>query len=68
MPESVDPTPEPLPELPLPPPPDPAVVLEKMRREWDERARENARYYVATANENWTDEEYFESGRINVSR
>jgi SAM-dependent methyltransferase len=67
MPESVDPTPEPLPELPLPPPPDPAVVLEKMRREWDERARENARYYVATANENWTDEEYFESGRINVS-
>ena len=42
------------------------AVLEKMRREWDERARENARYYVATANENWTDEDYFESGRINV--
>jgi ubiquinone/menaquinone biosynthesis C-methylase UbiE len=37
-----------------------------MRREWDERARENARDYVATANENWTDEDYFESGRINV--
>jgi SAM-dependent methyltransferase len=45
----------------------PATVLEKMRREWDERARENARYYVATASENWTDEDYFESGRINVS-
>jgi SAM-dependent methyltransferase len=45
----------------------PTKVLEKMRREWDERARENARYYVATAHENWTDEDYFESGRINVS-
>jgi len=44
----------------------PAAVIEKMRQEWDERARENARYYVATANENWTDEDYFESGRINV--
>jgi SAM-dependent methyltransferase len=43
------------------------TVLEKMRREWDERARENARYYVATANQNWTDEDYFESGRVNVS-
>jgi SAM-dependent methyltransferase len=48
------------------PVPAPTAVLEKMRREWDERARENARYYVATANENWTDEDYFESGRINV--
>jgi SAM-dependent methyltransferase len=55
MPGSVDPLPA------------PTTVLEKMRREWDERARENARYYVATANENWTDEDYFESGRINVS-
>jgi ubiquinone/menaquinone biosynthesis C-methylase UbiE len=37
-----------------------------MRREWDERARENARHYVATAQTNWSDEEYFESGRQNV--
>ncbi len=54
MPQSLDPNPA------------PTTVLEKMRREWDERARENARYYVATANKNWTDEDYFESGRVNV--
>lgn len=36
--------------------------LEKMRRDWDERARENAKYYVATGNESWTDEEFFASG------
>ncbi len=50
----------------LDPHPPPTTVLDKMRREWDERARENARYYVATANKNWTDEDYFESGRVNV--
>jgi SAM-dependent methyltransferase len=47
------------------PPVDPAVVA-KMRQDWDERARENARHYVATARTDWTDEEYFESGRQNV--
>ena len=41
-------------------------ILEKMRREWDERARENARHYVATAQTQWSDEEYFESGRQSV--
>src|SRR5438105_303982 len=50
--------------------PEPALVdsslVEKMRREWDERALENARYYVATAQSDWTDDEYFESGRQNV--
>jgi SAM-dependent methyltransferase len=46
-------------------PPDPLLV-EKMRREWDERAKENARYYVATARSEWSDDEYFESGRQNV--
>jgi len=54
----------------MPPLADPAAasatVLEKMRREWDDRARENARYYVATSNENWADDDYLESGRENV--
>lgn len=36
--------------------------LEKMRQDWDQRARENARYYVNTANPDWTDEEFFASG------
>ncbi len=39
-----------------------------MRREWDDRARENARHYVATAQTEWSDYEYFESGRENVRR
>ncbi len=38
-----------------------------MERDWDERARQNARYYVATAKEDWTDEEFFESGRKTVA-
>jgi ubiquinone/menaquinone biosynthesis C-methylase UbiE len=43
-------------------------VTGKMRAEWDERARENARHYVATGKVEWNDEEYFESGRENVRR
>jgi ubiquinone/menaquinone biosynthesis C-methylase UbiE len=45
-----------------------AEIAQKMRREWDERARENARHYVATAQTEWNDDEYFESGRENVRR
>lgn len=40
---------------------------DKMRREWDERARENARYYVNTAKTDWTDEEFFASGERTVA-
>ncbi len=43
-------------------------LTSKMRAEWDERARENARHYVATGKVEWNDEEYFESGRENVRR
>lgn len=38
-----------------------------MRLDWDARAKENARYYVQTAKEDWTDEEFFASGRQTVS-
>ncbi|HUE04893.1 MAG TPA: class I SAM-dependent methyltransferase [Bryobacteraceae bacterium] len=41
--------------------------LEKMRREWDARARENARFYVDTARRDWTDAEFFRSGEGTVS-
>ncbi len=37
-------------------------ILDKMRQDWDARARENARYYVATQKTDWTDEEFFASG------
>jgi len=41
--------------------------LEKMRREWDERARENARFYVDTARRDWTDDQFFQSGEGTVA-
>lgn len=41
--------------------------LEKMRQDWDARARENARYFVATGREDWSDEEFFRSGEKAVS-
>ena len=44
-----------------------AEQLDKMKRDWDQRARENARYYVATGNENWTDREFFASGERAVA-
>src|ERR1700731_2584739 len=40
---------------------------EKMRSDWDQRARENARYYVSTGKKDWTDEEFFRSGEQTVS-
>ena len=42
------------------------VTLEKMRRDWDERARENARFYVNTERTDWTDHEFFASGEQTV--
>jgi SAM-dependent methyltransferase len=41
--------------------------LQKMREDWDQRARENARYYVNTASALWTDEEFFASGETTVA-
>ncbi|MGC8760246.1 MAG: class I SAM-dependent methyltransferase [Bryobacteraceae bacterium] len=41
-------------------------TLDRMRQDWDERARENARFYVNTEKTDWTDEEFFESGRRTV--
>jgi len=42
-------------------------LLKRMERDWDERARQNARYYVETSREDWTDEEFFRSGRQTVA-
>ena len=36
--------------------------LEKMRDDWDARARENARHYVATGRTDWSDEQFFADG------
>ena len=37
-----------------------------MRRDWDRRARENARHYVVTGQEQWSDEEFRRSGRLTL--
>src|SRR6202142_4676340 len=41
--------------------------LEKMQREWDARARENARFYVNTERQDWTDADFFRSGEGTVA-
>ncbi len=46
---------------------DQAAILRKMQDDWDARARENARYYVATGNEQWSDKDFFESGQRTVT-
>jgi ubiquinone/menaquinone biosynthesis C-methylase UbiE len=38
-----------------------------MKKDWDRRAKENARHYVETARENWTDEEFFQSGEATAA-
>ncbi len=41
--------------------------LAKMRRDWDDRARENARHYVESSRTEWSDEEFFKSGECTVA-
>jgi len=40
--------------------------LEKMRSDWDRRARENARHYVVTGQTQWSDEEFYQSGQVTL--
>src|SRR5262245_1477691 len=40
--------------------------LLRMRRDWDRRARENARHYVVTGQTEWNDEEFYRSGMITL--
>src|ERR1051326_6834792 len=40
--------------------------LSRMRRDWDRRARENARHYVVTGQNEWSDEEFYRSGEITL--
>lgn len=42
-------------------------ILRKMQRDWDARALENARHYVATGRTDWSDEDFFASGDRAVS-
>src|SRR5215472_1382441 len=38
----------------------------RMRSEWNDRARKNARFYINNASAEWTDEEFFRTGEENV--
>jgi cyclopropane fatty-acyl-phospholipid synthase-like methyltransferase len=40
--------------------------LRKMRRDWDRRAKQNARHYVVTGQAEWSDEEFFQSGEVTM--
>src|SRR5450432_2623093 len=40
--------------------------LLRMRRDWDARARENARHFVVTGQTEWSDQEFFQSGQITL--
>ena len=39
-----------------------------MRRDWDERARENPHYYVADCREDWSESDFFASGEQAIAR
>jgi SAM-dependent methyltransferase len=41
-------------------------MADRMRSDWDKRARDNARHFVATAHEAWTDEAFFADGRHDI--
>lgn len=41
--------------------------LAKMRGEWDRRARDNPRHYALDGKQNWSDEEFFQSGEQSVA-
>jgi cyclopropane fatty-acyl-phospholipid synthase-like methyltransferase len=43
-----------------------ARQLRRMRRDWDLRARENARHYVVTGQAEWSDAEFYESGELTL--
>ncbi len=43
-----------------------AKQLRRMRRDWDDRARENARHYVLTGQTNWSDDEFYRAGEVTM--
>src|ERR1039457_548258 len=42
--------------------------IRRMRRDWDQRARENPRFYVVTGQDRWSDEEFYESGHVTLEQ
>jgi SAM-dependent methyltransferase len=44
----------------------PQSQSERLRQAWDQRARENAKHYIATLQPEWTDADFFASGEATV--
>ena len=44
-----------------------ARILDRMRSDWNDRAKENAQYYVQNATDQWDSREFFRSGEISVA-
>ena len=42
-------------------------ALNNLRNAWDQRARENARHFIATGQTDWSDEEFYASGETAVA-
>ena len=42
-------------------------VLKRMREDWDRRARENSRHYIADGRSDWSEAEFFQSGEEQVA-
>ena len=41
--------------------------LRKIREDWDERARRNARHYIADGRTDWAEEDFYASGEQTVA-
>jgi len=42
-------------------------VLKRVRKDWDERARENALYHIVNSSKDWEDRDFYRSGEINAA-
>lgn len=45
----------------------PNDLLKAMRRDWDRRAKENARHYIANGRDYWSDDDFIKSGEQTVA-
>ena len=46
---------------------DSPELLQKMKRDWDDRARENFQYYIVNSRKDWSDEDFRASGDQTVA-
>ena len=45
----------------------PEEYLARMRQDWEQRALENPRYFIATANRDWNDQDFYASGEQSLA-